>query len=209
MLIRPLQIIDSFYSQPEKIRQRAIDMHYEQPDALIGWRTRCYQPPGIKKLIETKLGIRISYWEDDVDATEACNGVFFTALSSGSKAERVGIHYDDPPSWMMLLIYLTPNAPFDAGTSLWQHRETGLTAKPTRRDAVRLGVTVSELESRLIADSKTPCKWIEIDRIGNRFNRAVIFPSGVLHSATRHFGRSLHHGRLYQTFHFPVFPNHT
>jgi hypothetical protein len=43
-------------------------------------------------------------------------------------------------------------------------------------------------------------RWIEIDRIGYRPNRMVAYPSGVLHSATRHYGGSLADGRLYQTF---------
>jgi hypothetical protein len=105
---------------------------------------------------------------------------------------------------MMLLIYLTPNAPYDAGTSLWQHRESGLIAMPTKRDADRLGRTVAELKDALLNDSERPKRWIEIDRIGNVFNRAVMFPGALLHSATRHFGSNRFNGRLYQAFHFPT-----
>jgi hypothetical protein len=87
-----------------------------------------------------------------------------TPYNRGGHAEMVGVRYDEPLRW--------------------QHRKTGLTSKPTKRDA------------------RTPSRWIEIDRVGNVFNRAVMFPGGFLHSASRHFGSG--DGRIYQSFRFPV-----
>lgn len=179
-------------------------MSYSEPEDLVGWRSAAHHPPGIKNLIEKQFRIRISYWERDVEAIEACNGVFFSAFAKGGQAETVGVHFDEPPGWMMLLIYLTPGAPLDTGTSLWQHRATGLIAMPTKPDAKRLGTTVAELKDVLMDDSDKPRRWIEIDRIGNIYNRAVMFPGKLLHSATRHFGSNRFNGRLYQAFHFPT-----
>jgi hypothetical protein len=204
MISRSLQVVDAFYNRPEDIRQCAMSMIYKQPTELAGWRTQGYHPRGIKRLIETKFRVTIKYWEKDLGASEACNGVFFTALSNGTHAGEIGVHYDDPANWMMLVVYLTPDAPFDAGTSTWQHRATNLCAKPTRKDAVRLGWTLKALEAKLSKDSYKSERWIEIDRIGNVFNRAVMFPGGLFHSATRHFGSDRQSGRVYQTFHFPT-----
>lgn len=204
MLKSFIHVIDNFYERPNEVRRRALNMLYEEPEDLVGWRTNAYQPKGVRKLIETKFRIRIKYWELDLSASEACNGVFFFALSKGKQAERVGIHFDEPPHWMMLLVYMTPGAPFETGTSLWRHRETGLTARPTRRDAARLGLTVSQLREKLFDDSQTIGRWVETDRIGNVFNRAVMFPGGLLHSASKHFGSDKNNGRIYQTFHFPI-----
>ncbi len=204
MLNRFLQVVDRFYRDPDRIRERALEMPYSEPEDLVGLRTPAYQPRGIRALIERKFRIQIKYWEEDLTAIEACNGVFLSTFAKGPRAERVGVHFDDPPSWMMLLIYLTPDAPYSAGTSLWQHRQTGLIAKPTKRNAEKLGIGVWELEELLDDDSwKRKC-WIEIDRVGNVYNRAVMFPGGFLHSATRHFGNNRHNGRLYQSFHFPI-----
>lgn len=204
MTRRFVQIVDGFYADPERIRQKALQLSYAEPEDLVGWRTKAYQPAGIKKLIERNFRLRIKYWEEDLEAVESCNGVFFTAFSGGTHAETVGVHYDDPASWIMLLVYLTPNAPFDAGTSLWEHIKTGLRSKPTKQDAERLGKSVKELDDILLRDSQKPSCWREIDRVGNIYNRAVAFPSGVLHSATRHFGSNRLNGRLYQSFHFPL-----
>ncbi len=204
MLHQSLHIIDSFYRYPDRVRQRALQMQYFKPEELVGLRTQAYQPRGIRQRIETKFKIKIKYWEEDLNAIEASNGVFFRSLAKGAHAERVGIHYDDPPHWMMLLIYLTPNASVDAGTSLWRHRRTGLIARPTQRDARARGTTVKELEAILDRDGWNKRRWVEIDRIGNMFNRAVMFPGGFFHSATRHFGNNMRNGRLYQAFHFPA-----
>ncbi len=179
-----------------------MQMKFAEPDGYVGWRTRAYHPRGIKQRIEEKFGVTITRWEKDLNAIETCNGVFFKALSGGRHAETVGVHYDEPIDWMMLVIYMTPRAPCDAGTSLWQHRETGLIAAPTRNDARRLGLSVMRLNQILDRDCKKAKCWREIDRIGNLYNRAVIIPAGVLHSATSHFGSTVSNGRLYQTFHF-------
>ena len=201
---RFLIAIDDFYQDPEAVRRRALQMPYSHPEGVVGWRTRAYQPRGIKERIERKFSVRIPYWDDDLDAIELSNGVFFQSYNRGGHAETVGVHYDEPLRWVMFLIYLTPRVPFDAGTSLWQHRKTGLKSKPTPRDAARRGTTVDDLLDLLERDARTPSRWIEIDRVGNVFNRAVMFPGGFLHSASRHFGSGFGDGRIYQSFHFPV-----
>lgn len=179
-------------------------MKYSEPAELLGWRTSIWQPLHVKRLIEKSFRIDIEYWGDDATELQSCNGVFFTAFSAGERSESVKVHFDEPPSWVSLLVYLTPGAPYDAGTSFWQHRATGLTAKPTKQDAFRLGLTLTELKDLLERDGWHPNRWIEIDRVGNVFNRALIFRAGSFHSATRHFGNNLKNGRLYQSFHFPM-----
>jgi hypothetical protein len=201
---RFIRVVDDFYRDPAAVRRRALTMTYSEPEGLVGWRTRAYQPRGIRKRIEHSFGVRIRYWEEDVEAIEACNGVFFTGYAKGRRSETVGIHYDDPPSWVMFLIYLTPGAPYDAGTSLWQHRRTGMMTKPAERDARRLGMPLEKLAALLERDARIRDRWIEIDRVGNVFNRAVMFPGGFYHSASKHFGSGFRDGRIYQSFHFPV-----
>ena len=198
---RSIQIADRFYANPDDIREKALAMNYSEPEYYTGWRTQVWQPRGIKRLIEKAFRVEIDYW-DDSSAIEGGNGVFFTAFSKGQHAERVKVHFDEPADWMSLLVYLSPNAPPDCGTSFWQHRETGLTAKPGRSDAMRLGMTLDELREVIERDGWNRKSWIEIDRIGNVYNRALMFPAGLFHSATHHFGHNLRDGRLYQSFHF-------
>ncbi len=114
------------------------------------------------------------------------------------------MHSDEPYNDITVLIYLTPDLPFDCGTSLWMHKQTGLINPATPQDARRLKMKLSDLRNRLEVDSKLRDKWVEIDRVGNRFNRMVAYPSGALHSATKHFGGDMKNGRIYQTFRIGV-----
>lgn len=201
---RFLTVIDDFYPDPERVRARALAAEYEEADGLVGWRTRPYQPPGVRALIERLLRARIKIWPDDPENLRVGNGSFFFGLSRGRLAETPGVHFDTPSGFVTLVVYLTPGAALDTGTSLWRHRPTGLTARPTPAEARRLGQSVGDLIDTLVDDGTNPRKWAEIDRVGNVYNRAVFYRSGLLHSATRHFGSGLRNGRIYQTFRFGV-----
>ena len=102
--------------------------------------------------------------------------------------------------YITIVVYLTPGLPFEYGTSLWMHKKTGLIDPATPKDARRLKMKFSQLRDLLEKESKMREKWVEIDRIGNRFNRMVAYPSGIFHSATKHFGSNMNNGRIYQTF---------
>ena len=84
------------------------------------------------------------------------------------------------------------------------HKQTKLSDPPTAVDARRLGIKISELRNKFEKESKKRSKWLETDRIGYRFNRMVAYPSGMLHSATNHYGGHQNNGRLYQTFRIGV-----
>jgi hypothetical protein len=60
------------------------------------------------------------------------------------------------------------------------------------------------LEDKLNADSHNESAWINIDRVGNLYNRAVFFKGLQSHISDRYFGDCLENGRLFQTFFFSV-----
>jgi hypothetical protein len=198
-------VVDQFYQAPLDVRRRALRAAYGHPKDLTGWRSEPYLPRGIKPRLERLLNVRISGWLED-QSSEAANGSFFCAFARGARAETPEVHWDGPASMCAGVVYLTPDAPLDTGTSFWRHKATGLCTAPTPADAARMGLTVKDLEAWIERDSTKRLAFEEIDRIGNQFNRAVFFMPNLLHSATRHFGGGVHKGRLYQLFHFDVAP---
>lgn len=193
---------DNFYDDPVAVYEAARQAEYYEPPHVTGLRsTKVYHPPGIKAKLEKILGIRITRW--DTDPIEE-NGVFYQGLSAGKRKEVPGVHSDEPYNDITVLIYLTPGIPVDCGTSLWMHRQTGITDPPTPADARRQHMTLTDLREKFERDSKVRGRWTETDRVGYRFNRMVAYPSGVLHSASKHYGGSLSTGRLYQTFRIGV-----
>jgi hypothetical protein len=200
---RRLIVVDNFYQEPKEIRVALLASKYQEPSGARGRRSPPYIACGTRERIERAIRTKITKWSTK-GSYYYTNGVFFISLSKGNQAEPVMVHFDEPATNLTGLVYLTPRAPSDSGTSFWRHRPTGLEAKPNHEDARRLGVTCRKLEYRLDQDSdKSEC-WEEIDRVENVFNRAVFFSAGLLHSATRHFGGSLLNGRIYQSFHFEV-----
>ena len=195
---RFLIVKDNFYREPEKVYQAALKSVYYEPEHVTGYRsTKVYHEKGVKARLEKILGIKITRW--DIDPIEE-NGVFYQGLSKGKKKEVPGVHSDEPYNDITIVIYLTPGLPFTCGTSLWMHKQTGLTDPVTPVDAQRLKVSFTGLKNQLEWESKDRSKWVEIDRVGYRFNRMVAYPSGIFHSASNHYGGSLKSGRIYQTF---------
>ena len=193
---------DNFYTDPLNVYLEAKTAKYHEPKFYTGLRSQnVYHQPRVKQKLERILGIKITRWDTD---PEDENGVFYCGFSKGKNKEIPGVHSDWPHEDITVLIYLTPGLPFDCGTSLWMHKQTQLTDPPTSKDAQRFKIKLTDLRERLEADSKQRNKWEEIDRIGYRFNRMVAYPSGAMHSATRHYGATLKDVRLYQTFRIGV-----
>jgi hypothetical protein len=189
---------DHFYDEPDEVFELAQKVHFYEPEHFTGHRSdSVYHQKGVKLKLEKILGIKITRW--DTDPLEE-NGVFYYGFSKGKKKEVPGVHSDDPYNDMTIVVYLTPNVPINCGTSLWQHKQTGLINPAQLKDAKKLKMKLSDLKNQLERESKDRSKWIEIDRIGYKYNRMVAYPSGVFHSATNHFGDSLNNGRIYQTF---------
>lgn len=202
MYHRFLLVKDNFYANPQKVLEAAHSYEYYQPAHVTGLRSRkVYHEPGVKSKLEKILGIKITRW--DKDPLEE-NGVFYQGFSEGKKKEIPGVHSDEPYNDITVLIYLTPGLPIDCGTSLWMHKQTGLVNPVTPQDAKKMKMSFLDLKYQLEWESKKREKWIEIDRVGNRFNRMVAYPSGAFHSATRHFGSDMSNGRIYQTFRIGV-----
>ena len=195
-----LLVVDDFYSDPAVHRRRALALTYVRPERGFARRTGRYHPARVRQRIARKLGLTLDPWNVPAPATvfESVNGIFFR---HGAR-ETPYVHHDTPPAWWSLVVYLTPGGPADGGTSFFRHRATGLSAAPTRRDAKRLGVPLDELRNLLRKDRFERKRWIEVDRVAFRFNRAVLFRSGLLHSATRYFGTRLADERIYHAFHF-------
>jgi hypothetical protein len=193
---------DDFYGDPLVVYRAALTADYYEPEGYTGFHSRnVYHEPGIRRRIEQLLGVKITRWDAD---PHECNGVFYQGFARGERKETPGVHSDTPFDDITLVIYLTPGLPADCGTSLWQHKRTGLCEPPTVSDARRLKCKLSALRDELERDSKNRARWIETDRLGYRFNRMVAYPSGLLHSATNHYGSSMADGRLFQTFRIGV-----
>jgi len=168
MPLPSLYVIDNFYDDPDEIRADALQMDFTIKGNYPGLRTSPLATDNHKELFERIVGRKITHWSDEY------NGSFQYTVAD----QKSWIHRDNTD--FSAIVYLSPEAPLDGGTCLWQHKET-----PEE-------------------DGNDESKWELVDKIGNKYNRAIIFQGHISHKSDRYFGNDLESGRLFQTFFFNV-----
>jgi hypothetical protein len=175
-------VVDNFYSDPYAVREFALrqefiaDLRYYK-----GKRTHeKFFVPGTKKVFESIIGQSITIWDD-----YGMNGVFQTC-----NAEDPLVYHTDLQQWAGM-VYLTPDAPFQCGTSMYAHKET-----KARH------VSDPGIESAFDGGFYDGTKFELVDTIGNVFNRLVIFNGKCIHAASQYFGKELEDSRLFHMFFF-------
>lgn len=181
-------IVDNFYEDPDKVRRFALEQEYIEGGfgrGFIGRRTeKQFLFPGLKERFEEIMGRKITEWE-----SHGMNGRFQVAWSG----EPLVYHCDNQ-KWGGML-YLTPEAPYQCGTTLYAHKQTrARTYYDEGWDAAWLDVPGDpHLDG-------TP--WEPVDVLGNVYNRLVIFDASAIHSASQYFGTVKENARLWQMFFF-------
>ena len=174
-------VIDNFYENPYEVRERALGLAYPVKGNYPGARTESMATLEDKKKFESILGRSITHWPAQY------NGSF----QYTTKSHTSWIHRD--PTDFSVVVYLTPNPPVNGGTVLYRHKRTGLERTKSGADEVQLN-----------SDGNDESLWEVVDRIGNKFNRAIIFQGANSHKSDMYFGDDINTGRLFQTFFFNV-----
>jgi hypothetical protein len=175
-------VVDNFYSDPYAVREFALkqefvaDLRYYK-----GKRTQeKFFVPGTKKVFESIIGQPITVWDE-----YGVNGVFQTCNS-----EDPLVYHTDLQQWAGM-VYLTPNAPFECGTSMYAHKETRARH-----------VSDPGIERAFDGGFYDSTKFELVDTVGNVFNRLVIFNGKCIHAASQYFGKDVEDARLFHMFFF-------
>lgn len=180
-------VCENFYENPHSVREYALSLDYEESDYHRGRRTpQQYVFPGIKEKFEQLLGKKIIRWTE----TYGMCGRFQYCT-----AEDAIVYHGDAQQWAAV-IYLTPDAPYETGTSLLVHKKTGVRhcSDPRIWDAWK-----DTAPTGLYLDG-TP--WDDIDKVGNVFNRLIIWDGHCPHAASKYFGFTKETARLFHIFFF-------
>lgn len=185
-------IVDNFYENPDQIREFALKQDYLEGGlgrGFIGRRThQQFLFPGLKERFEEIMSKKVTGWEG-----YDMNGRFQVAWAG----EPLVWHCDNQ-QWGGML-YLTPNAPYQCGTTLYAHKQTrARTFHDEGWDAAWRDIPGDpHLDG-------TP--WEPVDVLGNVYNRLVIFDASAIHSASEYFGTVMENARLWQMFFFDAEP---
>ncbi len=171
-----LIVVDNFYSNPYDVRDFALQQEFNIVGNYPGARTIPFLNDSTKQGLSDILyqsGGNVLSWGD-----EQYTGCFQLCVET----DKTWIHIDAFNTWSGV-VFLTPDAPIEAGTSLYRHKRTG---------------HLTDLSEEYEPHDYT--KWDVTDTVGNIFNRLVLFRGSLWHAANGYFGNTLASGRLIHTF---------
>ena len=189
-----LFVVDNFYADPHTVREFALQQTYFPGEGAVGHRTRKqFLFDGLRESFESIIGSKIVDhtgdgfgWND-----EGINGRF-----QYCPAGTPSVFHCDSQKWAAV-IYLTPDAPPESGTSFFRHKETKIFHNSQIDWESGQGLKVFNQNTFLDGTPYEP-----IDTIGNVFNRLVIFDGGLIHSGINYFGWNIETSRLFHIFFF-------
>lgn len=186
MRLPQIIVVDDFLPDPAGVRRYALSQEFVKMHCA-GLRTRAqglHLAP-YRQEFERLLQRTVTHWDDN-DA----NGRFQLCLA----ADAIPYHSDTQS--MAGVLFLTPGAPVEAGLSFFRGRLSGQRGRCADPELMRLTFGDGAEFDR--------SRWEEIDRVGNLYNRLVLFDAQLAHGATAYFGTTPENGRLFQNFFFNI-----
>lgn len=187
-----LIVLDDFLTNPDEVRQFALSLEFGVKGNYPGARTVSFASKEIKDYMDSKLSGLIGKITSWPMQPEDYNGSFQYATSR----DRTWIHVDSNNNWAGVL-YLTPNAPLSSGTAIYRHKKHNIV-----RNWVHKSPYSEQVNKELGDDSQDYTKWEVVDRVGNVYNRIVLFDSTQYHASVDYFGQNKEDSRLFQVFFF-------
>jgi hypothetical protein len=174
-----------------EVREFALKQDFAVRGNYPGMRTKSFLNDGLKKSLRDILypfAGEITWWGGD----------YTGSFQYTTAADRSWIHADSTTDWAAVC-YLTPDAPVSAGTGIFKHKKTGWMHYDYR-----------EAQENPEYDKGAPSgddmqdytKWEMVDRVGNVFNRLIMYRADNYHVSLDYFGKDMHDGRLFQVFFF-------
>lgn len=179
--------ISDFYNNVDEVRKFALSQEFSVSGNFPNLRTKNFIDDGIKKTIQDIIrptSGEVTWWGDE----------YTGAFQYTTANDRSWIHVDNT-DWAGVC-YLTPDAPLSGGTGLFRNKAT------KRRIWNEKNKMYEEPLSNDAVDYYDMTQWELVDRIGNLYNRLILYRGDLYHTSLDYFGKNLETGRLFQTFFF-------
>ena len=190
-----LIVVDGYFEDPSLVRREALEMNFfADTNYYQGQRTRARPRDEDLKNFERLLQKRITKWDYPV------NGAFqFTT------AEDRLVYHVDTQQWAGI-VFLTPEAPGLLRNLFLSIEDLSeLADGPGNRTPGALRGRRLDGSLHIFAGGYfDSTRFEEVDRVGNVYNRLVLWNAKLIHAASRYFGSDLASGRLFQIFFFDV-----
>ena len=201
MNLYPVTIIENFYENPDAIRQFALAQEYTFCHDRLNME---YVYPGSRTKdlfdLDSKLHEKICkklvsvYHNAEYDLMR---WAISTSFQSVSAEYNQGVIHTDHNTVFAAVLYLTPDAPLNGGTSLFKKNKTF--------DEKKYQQALDDNDARFKAgeiamDTSYHSMFDEIVRVNNVYNTLIIYEGRHYHAANQFFGKTLKDARLAQVF---------
>jgi hypothetical protein len=203
MQLFPTTLVDNFFEDPNSVRELALKQNYQRNKFGIvnGVRSNHLQSisPQIYKTLTDK--ILSMFYDLDEDVIECSIDAFFHKNIPYECGCNYGwVHRDSPTAVFGGLVYLTPQADLDTGTSFYKLKVSNENALEIEEDCYRVKKQFHRNAAFINEDDmdeydlenykKHYSMWHDCFTktltVKNVYNRMILFDGSILHSADRY-----------------------
>ena len=207
----PVVIVDNFFKNPNKVRNFALHQEFKRDEKsnYPGLRTDCLsviEPSLHNEFLKKFFSIYYDFQFEEVDwIVEAKFQKTDNSFDTG------WIHYDGDSysnNKVAGIIYLSPNAPLQSGTSIYKEKNNVLI--PSINAQAKYSHYYSNGNSEELKNLKEQEKeqFDETINVSNVYNRLISFEAGEYHAAQNYFGQD-NESRLILVFFVSKFNAHS
>jgi len=207
----PVVIVDNFFKNPNKVRNFALHQEFKRDEKsnYPGLRTDCLsviEPSLHNEFIKKFFSIYYDFQFEEVNWT-----VEAKFQKTGNDFDTGWIHYDGDSysnNKVAGIIYLSPNAPLQSGTSIYKEKNNVLI--PSIDAQAKHNHYYSNGNSEELKNLKEQEKeqFDETINVSNVYNRLISFEAGEYHAAQNYFGKD-NESRLILVFFVSKFNAHS
>lgn len=201
MSLYPVTVVENFYQNPDAIRRFALSQKYKFRSQIKG---ADYVFPGCRtkdlSLINKPLYASVS---EKIHALfhnsehDHMRWSITTSFQSVSAEYEKGVIHADQNTVFAAVLYLTPNAPLEAGTSIFKPNQSFDQGKYEWH----LKENDKRFDEGIIAmDTGYHSMFDEVVRVNNVYNTLILYEGRHYHAANQFFGKTLKDSRLAQVF---------
>lgn len=201
MNLYPVTIVENFYENPDAVRTFALNQKYQFRHQM---KDAKYVFPGCrskdlssinKPLFENVSKKIISLFHNAEN--DYMRWAIATSFQSVSEEYGQGVIHTDTNTVFAAVLYLTPDAPLNSGTSLFKPNSSF--------DEEKYNWCLKENDKRfeqgqLVMDTTYHSMFDEVVRINNVYNTLILYEGRHYHAANQFFGKTLKDSRLAQVF---------
>ena len=201
MNLYPATIVDNFYEDPDAVRAFALAQEYKHCHEIAGNE---FVFPGARtkdlNALDSKLYENICrkfvsvFHNPEHDYMRWAISTNFQSVTSDYKS---GAIHTDHNTILAAVLFLTPDAPLDAGTSLFKKNKTFDQAK--YQAAIEENDAIYRAKHKVMKD-EYHSMFDEVVRVNNVYNSLIIYSGDTFHAANSFFGSTLQDARLTQVF---------